>query len=171
MRGSVIKRGDSWSVVIDVGRDGSGKRKRTWHSGYPTKRDAERARVELLSRLDRGSYVPPTRVTVGSFLADEWLPAKRSTIKETTFASYEMHVTKHIVPRLGGVPLNGLNAARLNAFYADLLEAGRRDGHGGLSPTTVRLIHATIHKALEDAVRWGRLARNSAALRRSAAAR
>jgi integrase len=83
-------------------------------------------------------------------------------VKETTLASYEVHVEKHGVPRLGGVPLLGLAAAHLNAFYADLLLDGRRDGCGGLSPTTVRRIHATLHKALVDGVRWGRLPRNPA---------
>ena len=162
MRGTVIKRGSSWSVVIDLGRDGTGRRVRKWHSGYRTKMEAERARTELLSQVDRGSYVPPTKLTLGTFLTQEWLPAKRATVKETTLASYEVHVVKHVVPRLGGVPLLGLAAAHLNAFYADLLLDGRRDGCGGLSPTTVRRIHATLHKALVDGVRWGRLPRNPA---------
>ena len=60
------------------------------------------------------------------------------------------------------VPLLNLNAGHLNAFYADLLVDGRRTGPGGLSPTSVRRIHATVHKALADAVRWGRLPRNPA---------
>jgi hypothetical protein len=54
MRGSIIKRGRSWAVVVEVGRDPTtGKRIRKWHSGYRTKRDAERARTELLSRRTR----------------------------------------------------------------------------------------------------------------------
>ena len=160
MKGSVIKRGESWSVVLDLGRDGTGKRLRKWHSGYPTKKDAEAARIELLGSVARGSYVPPSKVTLGAFLIDEWLPAKRSTIKPTTLASYEMHVRKHIDPRIGGIPMLSLGAVQLNAFYGDLLEDGLRSGAGGLSPTTVRRIHATLHKAMADAVRWGRLSRN-----------
>jgi integrase len=162
MRGTVLKRGRTWSVVLDVGRDGHGRRVRKWHSGYQTKKDAERARVELLASLAGGTYVPPSKATIGQFLVDEWLPAKRATVKETTIASYEMHVGKHIVPRLGGFPMLGVGAAQLNAFYAGLLVDGRRSGLGGLSPTTVRHIHATLHKALSDAVRWGRLPRNPA---------
>lgn len=162
MRGTVIKRGGSWSVVLDLGRDETGRRVRKWHSGYRSKKEAERARVELLGRVHQGTYVEPSKVTIGTFLVDEWLPAKRSTVKETTLASYEMHVHKHIVPRIGGVPLLNVGATHLNSFYADLLAGGRRDGSGGLSPTSVRRIHATLHKAMADAVRWGRLARNPA---------
>lgn len=160
MKGSIIKRGESWSVVLDLGRDSTGKRVRKWHSGYPTKKDVESARIELLGTVARGTYVPPTKVTVGAFLIEEWLPAKRTTVKPTTLASYEMHVRKHIDPRIGGISLLNLGAAQLNAFYGDLLEVGLRSGAGGLSPTTVRRIHATLHKAMADAVRWGRLPRN-----------
>jgi integrase len=162
MNGSVIKRGTSWSVVLDLGRDGTGKRLRKWHSGYRSRKEAEHARVELLSTLAKGTYVAPSKVTLGSYLTDHWLPAKRSTVKTTTLASYQQHVDKHIVPRIGGIQLVNLGAAQLNALYAELLEAGKRDGSGGLSPTTVRRIHSTLHKALADGVRWGLIARNPA---------
>jgi integrase len=162
MRGSVIKRGGSWSVVIDIGRDDNGKRIRNWHSGFDSRKEAERARVDLLSRFDRGMYLSPTKSTVGSFLVDEWLPAKRSTVKATTFASYQMHVNKHIKPRIGSTPLLALTAGHLNSFYGELLIDGHLTADKGLSPTSVRRVHATLHKALADAVRWGRIARNPA---------
>lgn len=162
MKGTVIKRGALWSVVIDLGRDETGRRVRKWHSGYRTKKEAERVRIELLSRVDQGTYVEPSKVSLGAFLVQEWLPAKRATLKETTLASYEMHVTKHIVPRIGGIALLSVGAGHLNAFYAKLLVDGRRNGPGGLAPSTVQRVHATLHKALADAVRWGRLALNPA---------
>jgi Arm DNA-binding domain len=57
-------------VVLDLGRGPDGKRIRKWHSGYLTKRLAEVARVELLASLDQGSYVEPSKLTVGQFLTD-----------------------------------------------------------------------------------------------------
>ena len=40
MRGSVIRRGSKWAVVIDVGRDPTtGKRLRRWHSGFATRKE------------------------------------------------------------------------------------------------------------------------------------
>jgi hypothetical protein len=68
VRGTVIKRGSTYSVVLDLGRGPDGKRIRRWHSGYRTKKDAERAQVELLARLDRGGYVDPTKVTLAAYL-------------------------------------------------------------------------------------------------------
>jgi integrase len=37
-------------------------------------------------------------------------------------------------------------------MYAQLLESGRRQGRGGLSPSTVRSIHRVLSRALNDAV-------------------
>ena len=45
-------------------------------------------------------------------------------------------------------------------MYADLLANGRADGTGGLAPKSVKEIHTILHKALHDAVRWGRIGRN-----------
>jgi len=56
MKGTLVKRHSKWSVVIDMGREEDGKRIRKWHSGYDTKRVAVEARIEILSRLQRGIY-------------------------------------------------------------------------------------------------------------------
>ena len=92
MRGTIVKRGTKWTVVIDEGRDLAGKRVRRWHSGFATKREAERARIELLGRQDAGTYVATRKVTFAEFLVREWLPAKRSTVKATTWESYERQI-------------------------------------------------------------------------------
>jgi integrase len=163
VRGTVIKRGKSWAVVVEVGRDpNTGKRVRKWHSGYRTKRDAERARIEILSRLDHGTYVSPDRRTVGSYLEGDWLPAVKARLKASTWDSYSRNIRLHISPELGPIPLQALTATRLNEFYASLISEGRRDGNGGLAPKTVRYLHGIIRKALADAARWNLLQRNVA---------
>jgi integrase len=62
------------------------------------------------------------------------------------------------------VQLQKLTPPAINAFYAELLERGRKDGRRGLSAKSVRNIHGILHRALRDAVRWGRLPRNVADL-------
>jgi integrase len=106
--------------------------------------------------------VGATKLTVGEFLVDEWLPAIRATVRPTTLQHYASYVTVHVVPRIGRLQLARLGPAQLNAMYASLLEAGRSDGRGGLSPKSVRHVHTCLHKALHDAVRWGYLGRNPA---------
>jgi hypothetical protein len=126
MRGAVIKKGDRWYVKIQLDPDPlTGKRRQRWHSGYRTKRDAERARVDLLSKFDRGVYVESSRQTLADFLSD-WLTAIEPTVRTSTFDSYKRNVRLHVVARIGSVRLNKVDAGVLNGLYALLLASGRR---------------------------------------------
>ena len=157
MKGSVIRRGKKWSVVIDVGRDENGKRIRRWHSGYGTKREAEEARIEILSRQQRGTYTEPSKATVAEFLLQQWLPAKKPTLEATTFATYRSDVETKIVPAFGTRKIQQLTPAEINGLYGDL--AAR-----GLAAKTIRNVHGVLHRALADAARWGLTSRNVADL-------
>ena len=162
MKGTIVKRGSRYSVVVELHRDPvTGKRQRQWHSGYRTKRDAEAARVEILSRLQRGEYVAPSKLTVTDYLEDRWLPAKQATLAPSTHESYSRNVRVHILPALGSAPLQELSADVLTRFYAERLDHGGRSGKR-LSPRTVRYLHSIIHAALADALRWQLVPRNVA---------
>lgn len=162
MRGHVRKRGSTWTYVLDVGQ--GGRRKQSWHGGFRTRREAERALAEALVRLEEGRYVEPTKQVFGDFL-EEWLAAIRPTVRASTWESYERNVRLHIRPGLGSTPLRNLSPGHLNAFYEILRKEGsRRVARRGLSARTVRYVHVIIHRALRDAVRWGRLTRNVANL-------
>jgi len=160
MRGHIYRRGQTWTYMIDVGHDSSGRRRQKSKGGFRTKRDAQAALNEGLNALQRGMYVETSKLTVGKFLRDSWLPAIRSSVRPTTYSSYTMHVRRYLVPALGHIPLQRLSAPQINGFYADL----GVDGSLGtsLKPATVRRIHATLHKALRDAVRWQLIPRNPA---------
>lgn len=163
MRGSVVKKGARWYVIIEQRHPQTGERRRKWHSGFRTRKDAERARVELLHSTISGSYVEPSKDTVARFLKKEWLPAAASTIRPATLQSYESIVDRHLVPQIGAFELQSLMPAHLNRMYGNLV-ATETDGGAGLSVKTVRNVHAVIRKALADALRWGRVNRNVADL-------
>jgi hypothetical protein len=127
-------------VVVDHDRDEDGKRHQKWHSGYRTKRDAERALTEILNRIGSGTYVDPGRQTMTEYLR-EWLVAIQRTVRPGTWTSYRSNIERHVVPRLGGRELRQLGASHLNVLYSELLDDGRCDGAGGLSPRSVRYIH------------------------------
>jgi integrase len=97
---------------------------------------------------------------VASFL-EQWLSAIENTVRPSTFSGYRAHVRLHLVPHLGKMPLSKVDAPALNAMYAALSANGSATG-GSLSVATVRRAHATIHRALRDAVRWGLLTDNPA---------
>jgi integrase len=94
-------------------------------------------------------------LTLETFLVERWLPAIADTVRPSTRVSYEGHVKLHIVPSLGRVRLDRLRPHDLNRLYAERAAAG-------LSPATIRRIHATLHRALRDAVRWGDATENAA---------
>jgi integrase len=164
MRGSIRKRGSTYSYWLDIGPDPvTGKRRQRTKGGFRTKRECQAALNEAISALRSGTLVQPSRRTVASFLVEEWLPAVRMAgLRNSTWASYRMNVEKHLVPGLGAIELQRLSPAQLNAFYRELLTKGRRNRAGGLAPKTVRYIHSILHRALRDAVRWGHVVRNVA---------
>jgi integrase len=163
MRGSIRKRGTTYTYWLDVGPDPvTGKRRQRTKGGFRTKRECQAALNAAIAAVQGGTFVEPSRRTVQSFLREEWLPAvQMANLRPTTWENYRIHVQAHIVPVLGTVELQRLSPAQLNAFYRHLLTEGGKDGQG-LASKTVRNIHNVLHRALKDAVRWGFLVRNVA---------
>lgn len=152
MRGAVTKKGKRWYVVVDLGRDHTGKRTRKWHGGYATKREAERAQAKLVHELDTGAYVEPSHVKVAAYLSD-WLEAKPN-LAQTTKEGYQRDL-KRATRHLGDHKLKNLTPAIIKRLYRDLTAEG-------YAPKTVRNTAGVLHKALADAVRDGTLSRNPA---------
>ena len=166
MRGSVMKRGKTWSYVLYLGRDADGKQRQKWVGGFPTRRLADAALVDALDRRSKGTWADAGRMTVGEYL-EEWLAGIRPTVRDKTAASYEATLHDWVLPRIGSQQLLDLNATRLRALYAELLESGRRDGKGGLSARSVQYAHRILFHALKDATESGLLSRNPASLVRA----
>ncbi|HEY6777937.1 MAG TPA: hypothetical protein VI122_15635 [Thermoleophilaceae bacterium] len=67
--------------------------------GFATEREAARDRELTLARIrDRGLYV--SRLTFGQFFPD-WLRARRPYLAAGTWADYEVHCKKGLVPHFG----------------------------------------------------------------------
>ena len=160
VRGHIRKRPSGiWYVVLPVtGRDGT--RKPRWFRAGPTEEQAERLRARLLHELAEGTYLDASRVPLGEFF-EEWLTHLRTRgRRERTIRIYRREITTHLAPALGRTPIGKLSARQIEAYYTRALLDGRKDGKGGLSPTTVRLHHAILRGALRQAVKWGMLARS-----------
>jgi integrase len=136
------------------------ERRRETKAGYPTRKACQAAMNKLLVAVEQQNYSVPTKVTVKQYLSMEWLPAVKATIRPSTYNSYVQHVDCHIVPHIGSVKLAKLTGGHVNALYATLAESGRKNGERGLAPQTIHHVHACLHKACRDAVRWGQLSRN-----------
>jgi integrase/predicted RNA-binding Zn-ribbon protein involved in translation (DUF1610 family) len=136
------------------------ERRRAIKGGFATQKECQAAMNKLLVAVEEHNYSAPTKASVKDYLTKEWLPAVKSTIRPTTYNSYVQHVECHIVPHNGSVKLQKLSGSQVNALYAKLAETGRKDGKTGLSTMTIHHVHACLHKACKDAVRWGHISRN-----------
>ena len=85
-----------------------------------------------------------------------WLSnSVQHSVRQRTYERYEQLIRDHISPPLGRRKLKSLTPAHLQGLYREKLNFG-------LSPRTVRYVHATLHKALKQAVKWGLVPRNIA---------
>ena len=136
------------------------ERRRETKAGFATRKDCQTAMNKLLVAVEQQSYSAPTKATVREYLTREWLPAVKATIRPSTYNSYVQHVECHICPHIGSVKLQKLTGSQVNALYAKLAESGSGNARKGLSAMTIRHVHACLHKACKDAVRWGHISRN-----------
>jgi integrase len=157
------KRGSTWTWYIeDVPDPHTGRPRQVSKGGFRTRKEARDALLEAQAALRSGTFVEPSKRTVGSYLLEECLPDNQPPrLRPSSYANYTIYTRTHVVPRLGDIELQRLTPSNLSAFYRALLTNARRDGQG-LAPKTVRNIHAMLHRALRDAVRLGYLVRNVA---------
>ncbi len=140
MRGHIRKRGETWTTMWDEPRGESQKRAQRTRGGFKTKREAERFLTDTLSRLGDGSYAAPSKLTLGRFLEQEWLPAIEGTLRPLSFTKYRSTIRSYIVPELGQRRLQTLSGGDLNALYRKLEQRG-------LSVSTRRVVHAVLHRS------------------------
>jgi len=126
--------------------------------GFATYKEAVAARDRDRNSAREGAYVARSTMTLGEYLEERWLPTLAAgNLKKSTAAGYRSHVENYLSPtKLGRTRLGDLNRDAIAAHYAWLREHGRV--HGGkdkkpLATSTVERIHATLHRALRDAVR------------------
>lgn len=154
--GSIHKREDGrWVATVNLGFV-NGKRKRKSFYGKTRAEVAEQL-TKALSDRDRGLPIATERQTVEQFLT-AWL---ENTVKPKnaprTSESYHAMCRLHIIPDLGRVQLHKLTPQQVQALMQRKLDAGP-------SPRTVAYMRSILRIALNQALKWGMVGRNVAAL-------
>jgi len=163
MKGHVKRRGSTWTIVYDLGRDIDGKRQQKWKGGFKTKKEAEARLNKVLHEINSGAYVEPKRISVADYLR-KWLKEDAEhNVTGRTYVRYREIVEKHLIPELGRYILPDLAPAQISTYYHEALSSGRLNGKGGLSAKTVRQHHAILRRALERALQLQMINRNPAA--------
>src|SRR2546427_91714 len=149
--GTIRRRRDGrWEARI-FGADGNRK------SVYAKSR---RDLVAMVRPLERDRELGlPTRselVATKAFL-EKWIEGTRANVRPTTALRYEGLIRRHLVPRLGRIPLTRLAPHDLSACYAAMIG-------DGLAPRTAGHAHRVLGRALHDAELGGLVGRNVARL-------
>lgn len=155
--GHLQEKNGMFYVVLNY-RDENGKRKTPWIStNLPVRGNKKRAENFMMDV--RRNFVPPNVQRIeereamqkGDILFTDfllkWLRVAKSTVKLTTYASYEMMATRIIIPYFEtlNIKLKELTTEDIQEFYSTQLER--------VSANTVIHYHAVIHRALKYAVK------------------
>ena len=146
-----------WEARLTTGFDPlTGKQKQRSITGKTQKEVSQKLR-QLAVEFDNGTYIEPVKLTVGEWL-DIWTAEYLSHVKPMTVDKYQRDIRTHIKPVLGAVKLEALKTPVIQHFYNELYQP--HDGKPGLSPKSIKCIHGTLHKALQQAIAIGYLKAN-----------
>ncbi|GGU24143.1 tyrosine-type recombinase/integrase [Streptomyces violascens] len=113
---------------------------------------------ELEKQRDAGKVRKPGRPwTVKAWLLHWVEEIAKPSVRENTYAGYEVAVRVHLVPGVGAHRLDKLEPEHLERFYTKMLANGSK-------PATAHQAHRTIRTALNHAMRRGHVTRNVASL-------
>ena len=103
MKGHIRERSPGhWAIVLDIRDPETGKRRRKWHNFAGTKREAQVECARLISAMQAGTYIEPSKTTFAQFL-ERWLDNVKPRISPRTHERYTEIIRKNIVPALGGI--------------------------------------------------------------------
>ena len=116
MKGSVRKKGATWSYRIDLGVI-NGKRSQIEHSGYKTKKEATAAMHEVIYNYNcTGDYVENKKITfeeVYNEFIEKEAPATRAY---ATIVRYKSLYKNHLHPAFGKYYVYQISASMINDF-------------------------------------------------------
>jgi integrase len=154
VKGNLSRRGkNSWRLKYDV--SGNGKRETRYVTLKGTKAQAQAEAAKVMAALATGLHVDPSTETVGAFI-ERWLKDwAAGNVSNHTYEGYAQMLRKHLASRLGGIGIQKLRAADLQAVYAAMAA-------DGLADRTRLHLHRITRVMLKHATQWGIVPRNVA---------
>jgi integrase len=146
--GSIYQRKDGrWVASMSLEH-----RKRKYFYG-DTRREVQEKLKIALREQQQGTLVTARQQTVKQFL-ERWVEeVYKPTVKLVSYVDARSIINHHLIPAFGHVSLQKLTPEMIHAVYRQKLDEG-------LKPATIGCIHKFLCRALEDAVKFGLVARN-----------
>jgi integrase len=156
--------GTRWKLRFYAGRDPESGKRQFIIKTFDRKKDAETEETRLKRNRDTGLPVTVSKEPLAKYLRT-WLDdVMTGRVRERTWSDYSGVLRRYIeqpaddAPPIGKIRMDRLTPAAIQSFYAYL-----RDDLG-LSPRTIRSVHAIVRQGLAYAFRTGAAARNVAEL-------
>jgi integrase len=157
MTGHVRQRSaGSWEIKFDAGRDPiTGKRKTRYVTVKGGKKAAQQELRRLLSTVDEGRFVEPSKMTLAQYL-EQWLDEHaRHRVSGKTFERYRELLRLHVVPVIGTRLLTRTEPLHIQSCHGAMRVRG-------LSAQTIKHTHRVLSQALRQATRLRLIAINPA---------
>ncbi|MFF0243972.1 tyrosine-type recombinase/integrase [Streptosporangium sandarakinum] len=180
----------AWYGRYEAPRTADGKRRQPRVGPFTTEKECLAALAEAQGQVTRGEHVDDRNLKVGDYLTDyiNGRQAVEDDLAKSTVESYREAIDLYFKPGLGHIRLIDLRDHHIRELYAAMrkinrpeadddpsdlmrrLVAARAQRHGRrystrpLTPARIKRMHAVLSKALNDAVRAGKLTRNPAAV-------
>ena len=142
-------KSNSWCAQISL----EGKRITKY---FKTKTEARAWIKKTLDQIDSGLSLKGASSNVKQFLS-EWIIAVTPNLAPTSARDYASYINRHINPYIGKIKLSELRPDQVQTFYNRLSQKG-------YTQSTIRIVHAVLHKSLNQAVKWGLIGRNPSSL-------
>lgn len=157
MKGCIIERNGSYLLKVSLGKNPQTDRYDTYYETChaENKSEARRRLREILTKLDKGTFIKPGKETLSDFFK-RWLDEyAQVNLAPRTVECYADIIRLHLTPEIGNIPLVQVKPEHLQKYYAKKMSTG-------LSARTVRYHHTVLHNVLKHAVKWGLLTTNPA---------
>lgn len=136
----------NWQVVISLGYDENGKKRRVKKQGFRTKKEAEVFVTETLTKKNHG-YIAPTNTNIlfKDFITQWFNDYKSLSIGINTRTNYLSRINTHIIPKLGHYKLTDITNNIIQNFYNDLINKEK------LNPSSAKKILETLNNCFKYA--------------------
>ncbi|MGH7883445.1 MAG: tyrosine-type recombinase/integrase [Candidatus Dormibacteraceae bacterium] len=154
--GSITHRQDGrWEARLDLGWVGGKRRRKVVYA--ETRSEVANKLHDLIQERRRLGRLPTETIPTLANFMEGWLTSVKGSLRPQTYAGYERYSRQHIIPSLGRIRLDRLTPEQVQEMLDDKLKAG-------LAPRSIVQIRAILRRALNRAIRSGRLFRNVASL-------
>ena len=146
MKGSVVKKGNKYYVVLYLGRKPDGTKDYKWYSGFNSQKEADDGLAELRKAAKDKTLVDNNSITVKEFL-DLWIKDYVEPNLAANTADRSRFAVNCAEPVIGNIKIQKLEPYQIQQWVNKMNE-------GHLSKSSVRAYYSSIKSAFSKAVSW-----------------